>query len=216
MINVILLTLHYLDICPIIKTIHMIINKKTLTRVISFIALVILTSNLIQAQQFNLVNGESELTVLGTSSLHDWHVTAEKQSGKIIFKNLELGEIEKCNIEIVAESLKSGKSSMDKNTYKALNTGDFKTITFQLVEVKETTSKGDGKFIVHTLGDLTIAGVKKRVSLDFSVSIIDNKITLIGEKKFKMTEFKIDPPKALFGTITTGDDITIKFSTTFK
>ena len=47
-------------------------------------------------------------------------------------------------------------------------------------------------------------------------TILDNKITLIGEKKFKMTDFKIDPPKALFGTITTGDDITIKFSTTFK
>lgn len=194
----------------------MIIFKKTLTRVISLIALVILTSNLIQAQQFYLVNGESELKVLGTSSLHDWHVTAEKQSGKIIFKNLELGEIEKCNIEIVAESLKSGKSSMDKNTYKALNTDSFKTINFQLVEVKETTSKGNGKFMVQTLGDLTIAGVKKRVSLDFSTTILDGKITLIGEKKFKMTDFNIDPPKALFGTITTGDDITIKFSTTFK
>lgn len=216
MTDVIFLILHYLEICPIIKTIQMIMYNKILARVISIIALVILTSNLSQAQQFNLVNSESELTVLGTSSLHDWHVTAEKQSGKIIFKNLELGEIEKCNIEIVAESLKSGKSSMDKNTYKALNTGSFKTINFQLVQVKETTSKGNGKFMVQTLGDLTIAGVKKRISLDFSATILDDKISLIGEKKFKMTDFKIDPPKALFGTITTGDDITIKFSTLFK
>jgi polyisoprenoid-binding protein YceI len=194
----------------------MTINKKTLKRIISLIALIILNINLIQAQQYNLVNGESKLTVLGTSSLHDWHVSAESQSGKIIFKNLEAGEIEKCNIEIIAASLKSGKSSMDKNTYKALNTDSFKTITYQLVEVKETTSRGNGKFTVQTQGDLTIAGVKKRVSLDFSTTISDNKITLVGENKFKMTDFNIDPPKALFGTITTGDDINIKFSTTFK
>lgn len=194
----------------------MIINTKKPNQVVSFIILFFLTSNLISAQQFNLINGESKLTVLGTSSLHDWHVTAENQSGKIVFKNLETGEIEKCNVEIVAESLKSGKSSMDKNTYKALKTDSYKTISFQLVEVKETTNKGNGKFTVHTQGDLTIAGVKKRVSLDFTTTISDNKITLVGEKKFKMTDFKIDPPKAMFGTITTGDEVTIKFSTIFK
>lgn len=194
----------------------MIINTKKPNRVVSIIILFFLTSNLISAQQFNLLNGESKLTVLGTSSLHDWHVTAENQSGKIVFKNLETGEIEKCNVEIVAESLKSGKSSMDKNTHKALKTDSYKTISFQLVEVKETTNKGNGKFTVHTQGDLTIAGVKKRVSLDFTTTISDNKITLVGEKKFKMTDFKIDPPKAMFGTITTGDEVTIKFSTIFK
>ena len=45
---------------------------------------------------------------------------------------------------------------------------------------------------------------------------LDNKVVLKGEKTFKMTEFKIDPPKALLGTITTGDEITIKFNTIFK
>ena len=194
----------------------MIINTKKPNRVVSIIILFFLTSNLISAQQFNLLNGESKLTVLGTSSLHDWHVTAENQSGKIVFKNLETGEIEKCNVEIIAESLKSGKSSMDKNTYKALKTDSYKTISFQLVDVKATISKGNGKFTVQTQGDLTIAGVKKRVSLDFTTTVADNKITLVGEKKFKMTDFKIDPPKAMFGTITTGDEVTIKFSTIFK
>ncbi|MFI0430633.1 YceI family protein [Mariniflexile sp. HMF6888] len=191
-------------------------NKRNYKRVLNLMALFILTCNLIQAQQFNLINKESSLTVLGTSSLHDWHITAEQQSGKIIFKNLETGDIDKCTVDIAVESLKSGKSSMDKNTYKALKSNSYKTISFQLIEVKETSSKGNGKFTVKADGDLTISGVKKRIPLEFTLSIVGNKITLTGEKKIKMTDFKVDPPKALLGTITTGDDITIKFSTIFK
>lgn len=185
-------------------------------RMLGLIAIFMVTSNITQAQEFNLINGESTLTVLGTSSLHDWHVTAEKQSGKINFKDVNTGQIDKCTIEITAESLKSGKSAMDKNTYKALNTSSYKTINFQLAEVKKVTSKGDGVFVVSTMGDLTISGTKKRIPLDFTISITDSKVKLVGEKKIKMTDFKIEPPKALLGTITTGDDITIKFSTIFK
>ncbi len=180
------------------------------------LAMFVLKSGTTEAQEFNLNNQESSLTVAGTSSLHDWHVTAENKSGKITFKNLEACLIESCNLVVVAESLKSGKSSMDKNTYKALNTDDYKNITFQLVEVKEVVSKGDGKFSVKSIGDLTITGIKNRISLDFTVGTRGGKINLVGEKKIKMTDFEIDPPTALFGTITTGDDLTIKFTTIFK
>src|SRR5690554_7592222 len=35
------------------------------------------------AQEYSLNNATSELTVFGTSNLHDWDVKAEKQSGKL-------------------------------------------------------------------------------------------------------------------------------------
>ena len=105
---------------------------------------------------------------------------------------------------------------MDKNIYKALDTDDHKNITFKLAEVKSVTNKSAGVFTVNTIGDLTISGVTKRVPLNFDINVSGSSVTLTGEKSFNMTDFSIDPPKALFGTITTGDAITIKFSTLFK
>ncbi|MEP3838327.1 MAG: YceI family protein [Algibacter sp.] len=184
--------------------------------VLSLIVFFVFVSAFVQAQQLSLVNSESELTVLGTSNIHDWHVEAENQKGSIKFKDLEACHIETMALEIEAEGLKSGKKAMDKNTYKALNTNDHKIISFQMVEIKSLTKKSPGVFDVSALGDLTISGVTKRIPLNFKINIVASSVTLTGEKVIKMTDFNVDPPKALFGTITTGDSLTIKFSTQFK
>lgn len=187
------------------------------TRILISIFLVFIFSNLSIAQQFNLNNQESTLNVLGTSSLHDWEIKTESQNGKIVFNDINTCNIEKCDISVKAESLKSGKRGMDKNTYKALKTDNHETIYFKLVKLDSVVKKADGKFTVKTKGDLTVTGIKKRISLDFDIDTsLAESIILTGEKIIKMTDFNIDPPKALFGTITTGDEITIKFKSIFK
>ena len=65
------------------------------------------------------------------------------------------------------------------------------------------------------MGNLTIAGATKPLEIIFDAKVSSNKIVLSGSKSLKMTDFKIDPPKAMFGTITTGDEVIIKFETVF-
>lgn len=194
----------------------MIFTKQTLVKAIGLFTFLLLTIQLSTAQELKLINNASTLTVSGTSSLHDWTIDAKTQKGTLTFSNFEEGKLEKCHLNVDVKGLESGKGAMNKNTYKALKYDDHKSIVFNLVEVTETVAKGNNSFAVKTKGDLIIAGVKNRITLNFTMTVVGNEVILEGEKKLKMTDFKVDPPKALLGTITTGDDITIAFKNKYK
>lgn len=171
----------------------------------------------LQAQVFNLNSSNSTLIVEGTSNVHDWDIKSDKQTGKLQLKITAEGidEISALEFELHPENLKSGKSGMDRNTYKALKTDKHKKISFSLKKTNSIKSLGNNKYSVSVNGDLLIAGVKKPVDIQFEMTVAGNRITLLGNKKIKMTSFNIDPPKALMGTITTGDEVTVKFNSTF-
>ncbi|MDE3743907.1 YceI family protein [Maribacter polysaccharolyticus] len=173
----------------------------------------LLLTQTIFSQEFKLSKTGSSMTVLGTSSIHDWEIVAEEQSGTI-----QLGNdgdnitIKALKLTIPAESLKSGKGMMDNNTYKALKTDKYKNIVFEMTKVKEIVPNGNNTYKVACSGDLTLCGVTKNLSENFLMTVTNDKVTLTGENSFKMTEFGITPPKALMGTIKTGDEVTIKYA----
>lgn len=178
----------------------------------------ILSVNATMAQSFKVNPKASELKVEGTSNIHDWEIVAKELQGtlKVEIVDGQLVEMSALDFSVVAESLKSGKGGMDKNTYKALKTDKNKMITYKLEKVKnlDCTSKSDCK--ITTSGYLTIAGTKKPIDLTFDAKVSDDKITLSGSTKINMNHYKVEPPTAMFGTITTGEEVTIKFKTAFS
>ncbi|MDN3619210.1 YceI family protein [Polaribacter undariae] len=194
----------------------MIYQKRLNVVILGMFAMFLCTSIKLNAQEFSVNTQNSSLLVYGTSNIHDWEIETENQSGVISLETANELQIKKLNFTVEVESLKSGKNGMDKNTYKALDTKNYKTIEFQLVSTEEITDLKDGNFKVKTKGDLKIAGVTKRISLDFNLNINKGTVKLVGEKSLKMTDYKVSPPTALLGTIKTGDEVTIKFNTILK
>ena len=193
-------------------------RQSLLKAVILWIAFTIVPLT-ISAQSFSLNNGEGEVTVTGTSTLHDWEEVAEQKSGSITLDNTgELPKITSLKFVVEAESLKSGKGAMDKNTYKALETKDHKQIVFEFNSIKSISpiTATSNKYKVVAAGNLTIAGSTNSIELPFNLNINGGKVLLEGKKALKMTDYNIDPPKALLGTITTGDEIEVHYNTVWK
>lgn len=170
------------------------------------------------AQDSKVVLAESKLKVLGTSNLHDWEIDAKAMSGKatMAIEAGDLKSIKNLDFAVEVEQLKSGKSGMDNNTFKALNSKTYKTINYKLVSVTKITEISAGNFTVETQGDLTISGVTKRINQTFTVKIIGKKAIVSGKTKIDMTTYSVKPPTALMGTIKTGKDVTVDFKVTYN
>lgn len=164
------------------------------------------------AQETLTLDTKPTLTISGTSSLHDWDMTSTTATGKLVAvkEGAKLDKINTLVIEMPAESIKSGKSGMDKNAYKALKTEQNKTIKFELKQASKTASGWNLK------GNFTIAGVTKEVTIPVKETATTGKNTLTGDYNFKLTDYKITPPTAVMGTIKTGDAVKISFTISFK
>ena len=155
-------------------------------------------------QNLNLESKTSAMEIQGTSSIHDWESNVEQFNVSANFTNDEITDVK---FTAIVKSIKSGKSGMDDNTYKALKETDFPEITF----TAKSLSIQNGQLLGN--GNLTIAGTTKEIPLALSIQN-DSKVTITGEIKIKMTDFNITPPTAVFGTIKTGDDIIIQIDFT--
>lgn len=153
---------------------------------------------------------DSYITVAGTSTLHAWTMTSKDTQFQAAFENGPDGaptQLKSLTLTVPSQSLKSEHSAMDKNAYSSLKTDKFKSITFSL-----TTASID-KNIIKCAGNLTIAGVTKLINVDANCQTKpDMSMRCTGTKTFKMSEYQIDPPSFMFGTVKTGDEITISFN----
>lgn len=183
-------------------------QSKLLKMRMLLILLLSFSANLLLAQEYKAVPSSSKLSITGTSSLHNWEIVADTFSGKILAKveNNQLQSIEKFIFQLKANSLKSGKSAMDKKTYKALKEEDYSIITYQgnAVTLTENTATFSGT--------MSIAGTAKNFKAKAKFKYSNGEVSLIGSKVFKLKDFNIEPPSAVFGTIKTGDEVEIHYN----
>ena len=157
----------------------------------------------------------------GTSSLHDWEMSASSfaGNGQFVIKDGETKELTALNalsFTLPVRNLKSDKSALDNNAYKALKAGKYENIVYKLSSASVVPDK-EGNHLVKTRGKLTIAGVTREVSMDVHC-FLNNDLTIRckGSDKLKMTDYGVKPPTFLLGAMTTGDAVTLNFTMVFK
>lgn len=169
-----------------------------------------------QGQSIKVVQGESNMSVKGTSTIHDWELGTSSINGVAEFtKEGDQLEITNTKITLKSAELKSDNSGLDDKAHDALNVKKHPTITFTQTE-KLIVKPNGTKFSATVRGNLTIAGKTKAVAIPVTGDSAQNKLKVSGKLDLKMTQFNIDPPRAMLGTIRSGDDITVNFEVALK
>lgn len=206
---IILFTLHLASICSV-KLMTNKSNKSvkimTIMKKLNLLLVLTLVATMAFSQTYDSRLSESKMTISGTSTLHDWESVVENFSATVSMKE---GDVMSATFEGKVKSIKSGTGSMDDNTYEAMSADKYPTISFKS---KEITTEGNNMVVQ---GTLTIAGKSQTIKMILTKEQWSEKsLKVSGSHTMKMSEYGINPPRAMFGTIRTGDEVTIKFDLT--
>lgn len=186
--------------------------------IILTVSMFLFSQALLAQVTFKLDLKSSSITIKGTSSAHDWEMSATEMdaSMKVKLQEQKIEEILNVNFSVPAEALKSKNSLMDKKTYSALKSDKHNKIVFSLNSVNGLSTTGNS-LSGTAYGTLSIAGKTKPVSFPFSGEIQkDYTISVTGKEKINMKDFNISPPTAFMGTMKTGEEVIVHFNVNFQ
>jgi polyisoprenoid-binding protein YceI len=184
-------------------------------KAILFVILLILFSYDIKAQQ-QTVFSEASGTIInleGTSTLHGWDMESTDTEISASF-HMEEGEIQDLNslsFKLPVRSLTSGRSNLDRNAYDAVKANQYPDILFTMNDA-EVTAIEQETYRVDIQGMLTIAGVTNEANLEATCSQNGENLVCAGDKEINMTDFGIEPPTFMLGTMRVGEIVNINFT----
>lgn len=164
------------------------------------------------AQVLKFSPKNSVITIQGTSNLHDWKSKTEQLKGEIVLASEN--QLQSLTLEIPVKSIKSGEKLMDSKTYDTFNADKHPNIIFKMTEVVSFQRNGN-QLNVTVNGNLSLAGTTRNVTIKVKGTVNQSGQYIVsGEYSFKMTDFKMIPPKALMGALKVGDNINLQFNVT--
>ena len=156
----------------------------------------------------------ARVSIEGTSNIHGYtasstairiaavDVDAEAE-GDVLGRALEPNGVRAFEVVIPTASLTSPKDGIDKNMHKALKAAEHPEIRFRLRALDAAAGTA--------VGQLTIAGVEKDVTLNVQVKRQVAALAVTGTTSLLMTDYGITPPKAMLGMLKTNPKVTITF-----
>ena len=156
-------------------------------------------------------------TILGSSNIRDWMESVDDVDGvaSVTRRDDMHIDINEARILIRTNSIKSmgvEGNTMNKKTYETLKTAIYPVITFITTSPILNFPADGKKHFTEVTGMLTIAGVDKIIKFYPAVSADkQGKVYIEGRVFLKMTDFALDPPVTLFGTLKVKDAIAIQF-----
>ncbi len=157
------------------------------------------------------------MNLSGTTPVKDWTMTANGLSGeaKICVARGGLTSVESLVFKLPVHNLKGEVKAMDEDAYEALKAGQHKEIIFKLIDAT-VSSPTSTHYLVEARGTLTVAGVTRPVTLRMNATMqSDGSVAFTGSQTLKMSDYDVERPSLLFGTIKAGNEMTLTYKLIF-
>ena len=154
------------------------------------------------------LTAESQITISGTSSVHDWTCTVDDLDGAldVTYTGETLQTLNHVKVTVQADAISCKNGTMNRKTRKALHADTHPTIVFELTAAEITDA------YVQVSGNATVAGTTQPLMFHANAEALGTgRFRFTGEVPLLMSDFGIKPPTAMLGTLKTGDAITVAF-----
>jgi hypothetical protein len=190
----------------------------------SFIALAFIFSGT-AAQDLTLsLTSIEQFKIDGEANVRDWDADITEANGTLQLngvENLSLDSltpesISSLTITIPVSGIESDSRRLTNNLQDYLKKDDHPEITFRLTDINSVVKNNNSASITAN-GTVNAAGVNKNITMNVDAVVNGNgSISFRGSQDLLMTDFNIDPPTAVMGTVRARDEIKILFNVTFN
>ncbi len=167
----------------------------------------------VKVKQTKLKLDSNTILIKGESNLNHWESIVKGADAELIMHSLKNAAtvIDTLSIKIKVTDIISGRKKMDRLTHKALKAVEHPYITF--FYTLNALNNSDNQKIS---GDLTIAGITKKITTLVIFNKDKSTVTLKGIHHLDMTDYGVKPPQIFLGILKTKKDIAIDFALKFK
>jgi len=168
---------------------------------------------IVETRPFKSVGG-SQITVRGTSNIHDWSMsaTAFNCEGSFVMKGEQLQDVSTLSFSLPVNNLKGKEDLLNTRAHKALKAEQFNKIAFTLTNATVVPQQK----IITASGNLTIAGLTKVIILQTAYTVNGDEITCRGSKSVKMSDFNVKAPTFMMGALKVANEVTIDITLKLK
>ncbi len=152
-------------------------------------------------------DSSGSIEVLGSSNVRSWSCTTEQFAGTMeaILDGQVLASVTGVDLTMSVNSLDCGQRQLTTKVRETLAKGS-NLIRFSLDSAEVSGNQ------IHAQGTLTAAGGTRPTEIIATATpSADGQLRLTGEVEFRMTDFGIDPPTAMLGSLRAHDEVTVTF-----
>ena len=172
---------------------------------------------------YNFEPSMSEMSVEGGSTLHDWSCPIESISGSLDIDTAQTGPgapiagLSGTQVSVPVDAIQCDKDTMNEKLREALQMNSYPEVYFSLkdAQVSALPDSGAAWFQVNATGQMILAGERRQVELPVKGKKLDNgNLRLTGSHTIRLSDYDIERPSAMLGTITVSKDVTVNFDVT--